>query len=171
MEPGFGYPERLERELAERGYRYRVVNSGISGDTTSGGRARLGLALELEPEIVILELGANDGLRGLPLDQARRNLEEMIVAFQGRGATVVLAGLTLPSNYGPDYIRSFEDMYAELSEKYDTLLIPFFLDGVAGRSELNLDDGIHPNREGYEIVARNVLDVIEPVLRGKDRSR
>ena len=162
---GFGYPERLQRKLDQRGYRYRVVNMGISGDTTSGGRSRVKAALDLKPSIVILELGANDGLRGLPLKQTQSNLEEMITAFQRGGAAVVLAGMTLPRNYGAAYVRSFEDMFRDLARKHNLALIPFFLEGVAGNPKLTLDDYLHPNADGYVIVTENVLKTLEPLLK------
>ena len=158
------YPAQLQRLLDENGFRYRVVNQGISGDTTTGGLARIEAGLSLKPHIVILELGANDGLRGLPVQETKRNLEEMVVKFQQSGATVVLAGMTLPLNYGPDYIRDFENVYRDLANQYKTILIPFFLEGVAARADLNLEDGIHPTGAGYKIVAENVLEAIEPLL-------
>ena len=159
------YPAQLQEELDRLGYHYRVVNQGVSGETTSGGLARLGGALTLDPELVILELGANDGLRGIPIEVAKKNLATMIEAFKERETMVVLAGLTLPRNYGPDYIREFEAMFTELAEQYDTALIPFFLEGVAGDRELNQPDGIHPTGEGYAIVVDNVLETIETYLK------
>src|SRR6267142_2677650 len=120
---GSGYPEQLQRRLDERGYKYRVVNMGISGDTTSGGRARMKQALEAKPSIVILELGANDGLRGLPVKQTRENLELMITTFKQGGTVVVLAGMTLPRNYGSAYVSSFEDVFRDLAKKYNLPLI------------------------------------------------
>jgi acyl-CoA thioesterase-1 len=162
---GQGYPEQLQQALDGKGYRYRVVNAGISGDTTSGGRARLEVGLRNKPAIVILELGANDGLRGLPTDRTHDNLEEMIVAFDKAGAKVVLAGMTLPRNYGVDYVRSFENVFPDLAKKYDATLIPFFLEGVAADYSLNLGDGIHPNEKGYRIVVENLLRYLEPLLK------
>lgn len=162
--PSESFPARLQQMLIQRGYKHRVVNQGISGDTTSGGLARMDAALAMKPFIVILELGANDGLRGLPVANARRNLQQMIVQFQQAGATVVLAGMTLPRNYGLDFIREFERMYVDLSAQFKTALIPFFLDGVAARSDLVLEDGIHPNGDGYAIVTENVFRTIEPYL-------
>ena len=162
---GSGYPERLQRRLDASGYKYRVVNMGISGDTTSGGLARLKPALDLKPSIVILELGANDGLRGLPIDQMRANLDTMIVAFQKTGAKVVLAGMTLPRNYGEAYVKSFEDVFRGLAKKYSLTLIPFFLEGVAANPKYTLDDLIHPNAEGYVLVTDLVLKTLEPLLR------
>lgn len=159
------YPAQLQDELDRLGYHYRVVNQGVSGETTSGGLARLGGALTLNPELVILELGANDGLRGIPIEVARKNLATMIEAFKERETMVVLAGLTLPRNYGPDYIREFEAMFTGLAEQYETALIPFFLEGVAGDRALNQADGIHPTGEGYAIVVDNVLETIETYLK------
>ena len=114
--------------------------------------------------MVILELGGNDGLRGLPIETTRANLEEMIVALRESGTEVVLAGMTLPPNYGPDYIGQFEQVYKDLAGKYKLPLIPFLLEGVGGNDELMQDDGIHPNAEGNATVARNVLEVIAPLL-------
>lgn len=159
------YPTQLQAQLDRLGYRYHVVNAGISGDTTAGGLSRIDSSLADKPQMVILELGANDGLRGVPVVDTRRNLDAMIVKCQAAGATVVLAGMTLPRNYGPDYIHDFEQMYRDLSKQYRTALIPFFLEGVAGRMELNQEDGIHPLGPGYAIVVQNVLKTIEPLLK------
>jgi acyl-CoA thioesterase-1 len=158
------YPSQLQRLLDQRGYKYRVVNAGISGDTTGGGLSRMSPALQFHPKVVVLELGGNDGLRGLPLRDAEGNLGTMIDGFQKAGAVVVLAGMTLPRNLGPDYIRDFESMFPTLSAKYRTALIPFFLEGVAMRAELNQDDGIHPTARGYTIVADTVFRYLEPLL-------
>jgi acyl-CoA thioesterase-1 len=163
--PDSAYPRVLQDILDERGYEYRVVNAGINGDTTSGGLARLQPALDLKPSIVILELGANDGLRGLPIDEMRANLDEMIRRFQKAGAGVVLAGMTLPRNYGSEYVRSFEDVFIELARQYQLPLIPFFLEGVAGQPDLTLQDFLHPNAKGYRVVTETVLKTLEPVLK------
>ncbi len=161
----FSYPSQLQDELDRRGYAYRVVNSGVSGDTTSGGVARLNTALALEPEIVILELGGNDGLRGVPVDVARDNLRTMIAAFKEIGSRVILAGMTLPLNYGPDYIRDFESIYVDLAEEFDVVRIPFFLEGLIEEYERYMQsDGIHPTGEGYTIVVATVVNTIEPFL-------
>jgi acyl-CoA thioesterase I len=158
------YPSQLQRELDKRGYKYRVVNAGIGGDTTGGGLSRIDSGLQFHPKIVVMELGGNDGLRGLPLRQAQHNLEEMIIKFQKAGAQVVLAGMTLPRNLGPDYIHDFENMYTSLAAKYKLVLIPFFLEGVAAHAELNQEDGIHPTAPGYTIVTATVLHYLEPLL-------
>ena len=165
MPAGSAYPEQLQRRLDELGYKYRVVNMGISGDTTSGGIARLKAALATKPAIVVLELGANDGLRGLPVTQTRANLEEMTVAFKKLGATVIMAGMTLPRNYGAAYVKSFEDVFIDLAAKYQLPLIPFFLDGVAGQPKLTLPDFLHPNADGYRIVVDIVLKTLRPLLK------
>jgi acyl-CoA thioesterase-1 len=159
------YPAFLQRELDARGLRYRVVNAGVSGDTTGGGVARLGEVLAYEPKVVILELGANDGLRGLPLETTRANLDQMIAALQAAGAQVVLAGMTLPPNYGADYIRGFEQIFVDLAAKHKIPRIPFLLDNVAARPHLMQSDALHPNAAGQKIVAANVLKTLEPLLR------
>ena len=162
---GSTYPEQLQRKLDDLGYRYRVVGMGISGDTTSGGLARLKPAVETKPSIVILELGANDGLRGLPVPQMKSNLEEMVNVFRKTGATVVMAGMTLPRNYGPAYVTSFENAFKDLAAKYQLPLIPFFLEGVAGKPQLTLPDFIHPNAAGYTIVVDIVMKTLQPLLK------
>jgi len=162
---GSGYPEQLQRKLDALGYKYRIVNMGISGDTTSGGRARMQAALSVMPSVVILELGANDGLRGQPVAQMQANLEEMIGGFQKAGAKVVLAGMTLPRNYGSAYVGSFEDVFRNLAKKYNLALIPFFLEGVAGNPKYTLDDFLHPNADGYVLVTDIVMKALEPVLK------
>ena len=158
------YPAVLEKLLEARGHRYRVVNAGISGDTTGGGLARVEVVLSYRPRIVIVELGANDGLRGLPVETTRANLEQIITTLQHAGARVVLAGMTLPPNYGPEYVRSFEQIFVELSQEYKTPRIPFLLEDVAARPDRMLPDGLHPNAAGHQIVAANVLRVLEPLL-------
>jgi len=162
---GAGYPERLQQKLDSLGYKYRVVGMGISGDTTSGGRARMKVALAAKPTIVILELGANDGLRGLPIAQTQANLEDMIKQFQQGGAKVVLAGMTLPRNLGAAYVKPFEDAFRDLAKKYNLPLIPFFLEGVAGNPKYTLEDLIHPNAEGYVLVTDTVMKTLQPLLK------
>jgi acyl-CoA thioesterase-1 len=163
--PPSAYPARLQRKLDELGYQYRVVGMGVSGDTTSGGMARMKAALDQKPSIVILELGANDGLRGLPLAQMQRNLEEMIKDFRKAGAKVVLAGMTLPRNYGDAYVKPFEEVFRSLAKKYELPLIPFFLEGVAGNPRFTLEDLIHPNAEGYARVTDIVMKTLAPLLK------
>jgi acyl-CoA thioesterase I len=159
------YTDFLQKELDGRGYRYRVVNQGISGDTTGGGITRIDMAARLRPHVVVLELGANDGLRGLPVEATRANLAEMIDACQRAGARVLLCGMTLPRNYGPEYIRSFEKIFQDLAREKKTPLVPFFLEGVATRSDLMQPDGLHPTMEGNAKVALHVMKYLEPLLK------
>lgn len=158
------YPARLQRRLDERGLRYRVINAGVSGDTTAGGLRRVDWVLKSRPEFVILELGGNDGLRGLNLQQTKANLAEIIQRCQAASVKVILAGMKLPPNYGADYTKGFEAIYPALAKQYRLTLIPFFLDGVAGSASLNQADGIHPTSEGYRIIADKVLEALAPLL-------
>lgn len=165
VEPGLSYPDFLQKELDRRGYGYRVVNQGISGDTSGGGVARVDAAVSLRPRIVILELGANDGLRGLPVEATRSNLADMIDAFHRAGAKVLLCGMTLPRNYGSNYIKSFETVFRDLARKKKTPLVPFFLEGVAMQQDLMQPDELHPTARGNALVAENVLKYLEPLLK------
>lgn len=165
VDAGLSYPDFLAKRLQERGYRYRVVNLGISGDTTTGGLARIQSVLQLKPAITILELGGNDGLRGVPLTATRSNLESIIRQLMAARSRVILAGMTLPPNYGPDYIREFEQIYVQLAAKYRLPRIPFLLAGVALNNQLMQADGIHPNAAGNEKVAATVWKTLEPLLR------
>jgi len=164
VEAGYSYPDFLQKELDRAGHKYRVVNLGISGDTTSGGLARIATVTQLKPAIVILELGGNDGLRGLPLSSTRANLDQMTAILKKSGARVLLAGMTLPPNYGPDYIKQFESIYKDLAVKYKTPLIPFLLKDTVGAPDLMQRDGIHPTRKGNEVVAKMVLRSLKPLL-------
>lgn len=163
------YPAQLQRRLDDLEYSYRVINAGVSGDTTAGGLRRVPWILNNKPELVILELGANDGLRGLDIDQTKHNLQQIIERFREAGTTVILAGMKLPPNYGQDYTARFEAIYPALAQEYGLPLIPFFLDGVGGSSSLNQADGIHPTTEGYEIIVEQVLKVLKPVLSKRTR--
>jgi len=157
------WPSLLQMRLHERGLDVRVINASISGETSSSGRARLpGLLERHRPRWVVLELGANDGLRGLPLEALRANLRAMRDQVEAAGALPILAGMRLPPNYGPIYTAQFAAIYAELGRGIVT--IPFLLDGVAGHPQLNQQDGIHPNAEGHRQVLENVWAVLAPVL-------
>ena len=158
------YPSQLQERLDQAGYRYKVINAGVSGETTAGGLRRLGWVLKSNPKVVILELGANDGLRGHPLKETYSNLEQIIQKLQTAGVTVVLAGMKIPPNYGLPYTRRFAAMYEKLAAQYQTPLLPFFLEGVATRRELNQADGLHPTGEGYTVVVDNLMPILEPVL-------
>ncbi|HET9962737.1 MAG TPA: arylesterase [Nitrospiraceae bacterium] len=162
--PERSYPAQLQAALNSRGYHYEVVNAGVSGETTAGGRRRLPWILKSSPEIVILELGGNDGLRGLSLVDTRANLDAIIRELKHAGVRVVLAGMKLPPNYGEDYTRRFESIYHELADRHGIVLIPFLLEGVGGNGALNQADGIHPTGEGYRIVTDTVMKVILPLL-------
>ena len=161
------YPARLQRRLDEQGLRYRVINAGVSGDTTAGGVRRVDWVLKSRPDLVILELGGNDGLRGLNLDETKANLERIIKRCQDASVTVILAGMKLPPNYGAEYTKGFEAIYPALAKQYRLTLIPFFLDGVAGSASLNQADGIHPTSEGYRIIADKVMETVKPLLNGR----
>ncbi|MFY9269239.1 MAG: arylesterase [Candidatus Manganitrophaceae bacterium] len=159
------YPAILERKIKEAGYPYRVLNSGVSGETTAGGLRRVDWVLRSRPDIVLLELGANDGLRGLNPDQTEKNLEEIITRLRKEGVTVVLAGMKMPPNYGKEYTDRFEKIYPTLANRHGIRLIPFFLDGVATHTELNQADGIHPTAEGYRVIVDRIWGIVEPLLR------
>lgn len=165
LDSGQSYPDLLQRELDRRGFKYRVENLGVSGDTTQDGLARVSIALALKPRLVVLELGANDGLRGQPVSGIERNLGQIIEAFQTAKVTVLLAGITLPPNYGPEYIHRFAAIYPELAAKYKVRLIDFLLAGVGGNTKLMQPDGLHPNAEGTRIVAATVFKALAPMLK------
>ncbi len=158
------YPARLERRLREEGYAYRVTNAGVSGETTAGGLRRVDWALHSRPDIAIVELGANDGLRGLSPAMTRANLAQIIERFQAAGVIVVLAGMRVPPNYGGEYSRAFASVFPDLAHRYRTPFIPFFLEGVAGESGLNQADGLHPTSEGYRVVVERIWPVLRPLL-------
>jgi acyl-CoA thioesterase-1 len=164
-DPGKSYPDYLQKLLDEHNYKYTILNAGVSGDTTTDGLERLPGVLTAKPKIVILELGGNDGLRGLPIETTRQNLSQMIHLSQDAGAKVLVAGMTLPRNYGPQYIHQFEQIYIELASQYRLPRIPFLLSGVAGNPNLMQSDGIHPTAEGNRKVADTVFQYLKPLLR------
>jgi acyl-CoA thioesterase-1 len=158
------YTTLLQRKLDEKGYRYRVINAGVSGDTSAGGVRRIDWSLEGNVKILILELGGNDGLRGLPVTEMKKNLAAMIERAQSHGVTVVLAGMEAPPNLGVEYTRDFRQAYRDLAKEYKVPLIPFVLEGVGGLAEMNQPDGIHPNAKGEKVMTENVWRVLEPLL-------
>lgn len=158
------FPAHVETDLRESGHKVRVINAGISGDTTTGGLARLDWLLNQKPDMLFVGLGGNDGLRGTPLETSEVNLRAIIERATAAGVRVLLAGMLIPPNYGQDYTEQFAGIYPRLAEEFGVPLIPFLLEGVAARPELNLDDGIHPNAEGQRIVAETVLSHLEPLL-------
>ena len=161
------YPGQLEKKIQALGYAYQVINAGVSGETTAGGVRRTEWILKSQPALVILELGANDALRGQPLQQSYTNLETIIIRLKEEGVGVILAGMKIPLNYGEAYTQEFEEMYEKLAAELQVPLIPFFLEGVAAQRELNQGDGIHPTPEGYALVAENVWKVLKPLLEAR----
>ncbi len=164
------YPAQLERRLREAGDPHRVINAGVSGDTTAGGVRRVDAVLSYKPVIVIVEFGANDGLRGLPLSQTRTNLAAILDRLRSAGVPVILAGMKLPPNYGPEYTEEFAAIFPELARTYGATLMPFFLDGVATRPQLNQEDGIHPTAEGYSVIVDRLLPLLGPLLNHPTRA-
>jgi acyl-CoA thioesterase-1 len=159
------YPAVLEQRLRDEGYpRVRVINAGISGSTSASAVRRLEWQLRAAPDVLILELGANDGLRGVHVEETRTNLAAAIALAREKGTHVLLAGMRMPPNYGPEYTREFERVFAELGKEPGVTLMPFFLDGVAGEPSLNLPDGIHPNAKGYRVVVDKLLPHLLPLL-------
>lgn len=159
------YPALLEQALRAKGFDLKVVNSGLSGETSSGLKSRLDWVLQLEPDLTILNIGANDAMRGLPLELTQGNIEHIINKIQNSGSQVILAGMQIYDNLGREYVAGFKDMYPAVANKHELLMIPFFLEHVAGDPKLNQDDMIHPTAEGYRIIVeQNVLPVILPVV-------
>jgi len=157
-------PSLIQTRLRSQGYPYDVVNAGVSGDTSAGGLSRLDWSLEGDVRMLVIELGANDGLRGLPVANIKRNLTEIITRAQSRGIKVVLTGMEAPPNFGAAYTAEFRQVYRDLAKLPDVTFMPFYLDGVAGLPHLNIADGMHPNAEGARIVERAVWEKIEPLL-------
>ncbi|WP_445384532.1 arylesterase [Robiginitalea sp. IMCC44478] len=166
LDPNQAFPGVIQKRLDSLGYPFTVVNAGLSGETTASGKNRLDWVLRQEPAVFILELGANDGLRGIPLSETRANLSEIIIRVGEKypDARIVLAGMQLPPNMGPEYTTEFRRIFPELAEEYQLELIPFLLQGVGGNPELNQADGIHPTEEGHRILADNVWEVLGPLL-------
>ena len=161
------FPALIQEKIDAKRWNFKVVNAGQSGDTSAGGLNRLEWLLKNRVDVLVLELGANDGLRGLPAETTRKNLQAIIDRTKGKypEAKVIVAGMKVPPNMGGDYGRKFEAVFGDLAKKNKAVLIPFVLEGVGGSRELNLADGIHPTAKGHEIVAANVWKVLEPVLR------
>ncbi len=164
IRPSEAFPVQLERALKERGHAVEVINAGVSGDTTAGGLERVGWAVPERTGAVILELGANDALRGLDPIRAKANLDKIITTLKAGGAEVLLAGMRAPRNLGERYTRAFDAIYPELAAKHGLILYPFFLDGVAMNARLNLDDGIHPNSRGVAEITKNILPSVEQLI-------
>jgi acyl-CoA thioesterase-1 len=165
------YPALVQERLNSQGMNYEVVNAGVSGDTSAGGLSRLDWALQGDVRILVVALGGNDGLRGLPADALKRNLAEIIERARARHIRVILAGMEAPPNYGRDYFVSFHKVYPALAEQYHVPLVPFLLQGVGGIADLNQADGIHPNAAGARILAENVWAVLKPVAQEEAEGR
>lgn len=161
LPPEDAFPARLEKALKEKGLDVTVANAGVSGDTSSGGLARIGWSIPDGTKGVILELGANDALRGIPPEETRKNIEAMIARLKERGIAVLLAGMMAPPNMGADYAARFNPIYPDLAEKYGLELYPFFLDGVVTDAALKLEDGMHPNGNGVGIMVEKALPTVE----------
>ena len=169
LPPGQSLPDQLQRDLAASGIAVTVINAGVSGDTTAGGLARLDWSLADNPDAVIIVLGGNDMLRGLPPEGTAANLDAIIGRLRTLNIEVLLTGMLAPRNLGPDYIASFDAIYPALAARYDIEFYPFFLDGVALDPALNLDDGLHPNRQGITEISRRMLPVVRRLLARLER--
>lgn len=165
LPPSQSFPAQLQVALAAKGYKVEIVNAGVSGDTTGGGLQRLDWTLDPLPDAVILELGANDALRGIEPAIARTNLDRMLAILKSKNAEVLLAGIQAPANWGADYEASFNAIFPELAQKYDAALYPHFLDGVLGEKGLILDDGLHPNGKGVAEIVKRILPEAEALVK------
>ncbi len=160
------FPALIQKELSKKGYDYNVINAGLSGETSAGGLSRIDWILKKPVDVFVLELGANDGLRGLPIEQTKKNLQAIIDKVKAKypDVKIVVAGMMVPPNLGPEYSKEFQLIFPELAKKNNATLIPFLLQDVAGDKDLNQTDGIHPNIEGHKIVAKTVFDFMAPVF-------
>lgn len=172
VEPSQAFPALVGQKIDSAGLNYQVVNAGLSGETTAGGKSRISWVMRQPVAVFVLELGGNDGLRGLPLRDTRRNLQAIMDTVRRKSpkATIVLAGMQIPPNLGTDYTREFRDLFKELADKNRAVLIPFLLEGVGGVPKLNQPDGIHPTPAGHQIIANTVWRVLQPVLVTPDRT-
>lgn len=166
LDPAEGFPAGIQEKIDSMGLNYEVINAGLSGETTAGGRNRIQWVLNQEVDVFVLELGANDGLRGIPVEETRQNLQAIIniVREKNPDVEIILAGMQVPPNLGPEYTQEFRNVFPGLAQENDLHLIPFLLEGVAGDPSLNQQDRIHPTAEGYDIVAENVWEVLGPVI-------
>ncbi len=171
LETTQSFPALIQQRLDERGLGFQVVNAGVSGDTSAGGLRRLEWALEGNPRVLVVALGGNDALRGLPIEDLERNLTAIVERGKREGLEVILAGMEAPPNNGPEYTARFRRVYRDLASTHDVVLIPFLLEGVAGEAAFNQADGIHPNEEGARLVADTVWRALEPVLKAAAGTR
>jgi len=171
LTPTQSYPYLLQQKLNDEGYKFDVVNAGVSGDTSAGGVRRLDWALEGDVRVLIVALGGNDGLRGLSVDEMKRNIDQIIAHAREKNIAVVLAGMEAPPNFGPEYTAAFRAVFPALAKQYHVTLVPFLLAGVAGNDALNQRDGIHPTAQGARIVADNVWSTLKPILEQQQQTR
>lgn len=164
VSPVESYPAQLEQLIEERGLAYRVINAGVSGETSSGAKSRIDWVLKLKPDIVILETGANDGLRGIDPNLIEENIEKIIIRLKQENVTVVLTGMMMVTSLGKTYVTAFNELYPRLARKHQVVFMPFFLQDVATIESKNQPDGIHPNGKGYEIIAANLLPFVEQAI-------
>ncbi len=162
------YPALIQELLEAEGYELEVVNAGVSGDTTAGGVRRLDWVLDDDVQILIIALGGNDGLRGLPVPEMKRNLSTIVERAREKGVAVVLAGMEAPPNQGDGYTSRFRETYLEIAREYDVALVPFLLEGVGGMAEYNQRDGIHPNERGQVLIAKQMWEILRPLLKGTE---
>jgi len=167
LTPDEAYPALLQQRLDREGLRYEVVNAGVSGETSAGGLRRVDWALEGDVKVLIVALGGNDALRGLPVEQLRDNLSEIIARAQRRGIAVILAGMEAPPNFGAAYTAAFRQTYRDVAKDHDVVLLPFLLDGVAGLAHMNQTDGIHPTAAGAQQVADNIWSALRPIVKAE----
>lgn len=169
LDPEDAFPALIQEKIDSLGLGYEVVNAGLSGETTAAGRNRINWVLNKDVDIFVLELGANDGLRGIPLDETKKNLQAIIdtVRTKNPETKIILTGMQIPPNMGEEYASGFKNIFPELAQQNDVYLIPFLLENVGGISELNQADGIHPTAEGQEILAKNVWEVLAPIVKNK----
>ena len=169
LDPEDAFPAIIQGKIDSLGLEYEVVNAGLSGETTAAGRNRINWVLNQDVAIFVLELGANDGLRGVPIEETRKNLQAIINTVQAKNSQtkIILTGMQIPPNMGQEYASGFRNIFPELAEKNDVYLVPFLLEDVGGNPELNQSDGIHPTAEGQKILAANVWDVLGPIVKDK----
>ena len=165
LAPGAGFTDQLQAALKARGHDVDVVNAAVSGDTTSGGLSRLDWSVGPDVSAVIVELGANDALRGLPPETTRENLDQIVRRLRERGIEVLIAGMLAPRNLGDEYATEFDPIFADMAKVHDALHYPFFLEGIALEPKLNLSDGMHPNADGVAVIVENILPIVEELIK------
>jgi acyl-CoA thioesterase-1 len=167
LDPSQAFPARVGEKIASSGWNFEVINAGLSGETTAGGLRRIDWLLKRRVDVLVLALGANDGLRGVPVEVTRQNLQAILDRTKSRypNVKIVIAGMQIPPNLGLEYASRFRSLFPDLARNNGAFLIPFLLEGVGGRPELNLPDGIHPTPEGHKIIAENVWKILQPLLK------